>query len=153
MPRILVIDDDTAVRTVIKTVLEREGFDVVVAEDGRSGIAAVESSRFDVIIIDIFMSGMDGLESIRHLIKRAPNVPVVAMSGFQFRDSAKGAPDFLSMATKLGAASSIQKPFRLRELVQVVEACLQRSGSAQRRSSGVVGPAKSCPSPDGGGVQ
>src|SRR5262249_56399883 len=59
MPRILVIDDDMAIGTVIKTVLEHEGFDVVVAEDGRSGIAAVDSSRFDLIIIDICMPGMD----------------------------------------------------------------------------------------------
>jgi DNA-binding response OmpR family regulator len=149
MPRILVIDDDTAVCTVIKTVLEREGFDVVVAEDGRSGIAAVENSRFDVILIDILMPGMDGLESIRHLNKRAPDVPVVAMSGFQLRDSAKGAPDFLSMATKLGAASSIQKPFRGRELVQVVEACLARSGPAQRRSPDFDEPTKPCSPPEG----
>src|SRR5262245_39646530 len=119
MPRILVIDDDAAICTVVKTVLELEKFDVVVAEDGQAGIAALENSRFDLIIIDIFMPGMDGLESIRHLSKRAPDVPVVAMSGFQLRDSSKGAPDFLSMATKLGAASSIQKPFRARELVQV----------------------------------
>jgi len=150
MPRILVIDDDMAIGTVIKTVLEHEGFDVVVAEDGRSGITAVESSRFDLIIIDICMPGMDGLESIRHLNKRAPDVPVVAMSGFQFRDSAKGAPDFLSMATKLGAASSIQKPFRARELVHVVEACLTRSRSMQRRSSDHDKPAKPCPPPEGG---
>ena len=153
MARILVIDDDTAIRTVIKTVLERESFDVVVAEDGRSGIAALEGSRFDLILIDIFMPGMDGLESIRHLNKRAPDVPVVAMSGFQFRDSAKGAPDFLSMATKLGAASSIQKPFRARELVQVVTACLEGSGTAQRRSSDLGKPAKPCPPPESGGLQ
>ena len=143
MPRILVIDDDTAICTVIKTVLERERFDVVVAEDGRSGIAALENSQFDLIII----------ESIRHRNKRLPDVPVVAMSGFQFRDSAKGAPDFLSMATKLGAASSIQKPFRARELVQVVETCLEHSGSAQRRSSDIGMPTKPCPPSEGGGLQ
>jgi DNA-binding response OmpR family regulator len=115
--------------------------------------AAVENSRFDLIIIDIFMPGMDGLESIRHLNKRAANVPVVAMSGFQFRDSAKGTPDFLSMATKLGAASSIHKSFRARELVQVVAACLERSGSAQRRSSDLGGPAMPRPPPGSGGLQ
>src|SRR5262249_15371107 len=100
-----------------------------------------------------FMPGMDGLESIRHLSKRAPDVPVVAMSGFQFRDSSKGTPDFLSMATKLGAASSIQKPFRARELVQLVTACLERNGRAQRRSSDLSNPAKPSPPPESGGLQ
>jgi CheY-like chemotaxis protein len=55
MSRILVIDDDQAVRTAIKTVLEHNGFDVVVAEDGRSGIAEVQGRPFDVVIVDIFM--------------------------------------------------------------------------------------------------
>src|SRR2546423_15669452 len=104
MPRVLVVDDDKAVRTVIKTVLELEGFDVVVAEDGRSGIAAIQSYSFDVVIVDIFMPGMDGLETIRVFNKYAPSVPVIAISGFLFRDSSIPAPDFLSMATKLGAA-------------------------------------------------
>ena len=58
MSRVLVVDDDKAVRTVIKTVLELEGFDVIVAEDGRSGIAAIQSYSFDVVIVDIFMPGM-----------------------------------------------------------------------------------------------
>jgi CheY-like chemotaxis protein len=104
MPRVLVVDDDKAIRSVIKTVLELEGFDVVVAEDGRRGIAAIQSHNFDVVIVDIFMPGMDGLETIRVFNRHAPSVPVIAISGFLFRDSSIPAPDFLSMATKLGAA-------------------------------------------------
>ena len=126
MSRVLVIDDDRAVRTAIKTVLEHNGFDVVVAEDGRSGIAEVQGRAFDVVIVDIFMPGMDGLETIRAFIKHAPTVPVIAISGFLFRDSAKPAPDFLAMATKLGAAYSLHKPFRPKELLRVVEACLNQ---------------------------
>ena len=124
MSRVLVVDDDKAVRTVIKTVLELEGFDVVVAEDGRSGIAAIQSYSFDVVIVDIFMPGMDGLETIRLFNKHAPSVPVIAISGFLFRNSSIPAPDFLSMATKLGAAYSLHKPFRPKDLLRVVEACL-----------------------------
>src|SRR5215510_10100224 len=122
MSRILVVDDDTAIRTVIKTVLEHEGFDVVLAEDGRSGIAAIQTDQFDVVIMDIFMPGMDGLETIRLFNRYAPAVPVIAISGFLFRDSSGPAPDFLSMATKLGAAYSLHKPFRPRDLLRVVEA-------------------------------
>jgi len=56
MTRILVVDDDKAVRTAIKTILEHHGFDVVVAEDGRTGVAAVQEKPFDVIIVDILTS-------------------------------------------------------------------------------------------------
>jgi CheY-like chemotaxis protein len=122
--RVLVVDDDKAVRAAIKVVLEHNGFDVVVAPDGRSGIQALEENEFSLIIVDIFMPGMDGLETIRTFKRRAPAVPVIAISGFMFRDSAKPAPDFLSMATKLGAAHALAKPFRPKDLLQAVECCL-----------------------------
>jgi CheY-like chemotaxis protein len=124
MRRILVIDDDRSVRTAIKTLLEHEGFEVVAAEDGRAGLDALETTAFDLVIVDIFMPGMDGLETITAFHRRAPLVPIIAMSGFMFRDSATPAPDFLSMATKLGAASSLHKPFRPRDLIAAVQTCL-----------------------------
>ncbi len=127
MARILVIDDDNSVRTAIKTLLEHEGYEVVVATDGRSGLDAFETTAFDLLIVDIFMPGMDGLETIKHLKRRAPLVPIVAISGFMFRDSSVPAPDFLSMATKLGAAYSLHKPFRPRDLSEAVATCLQRT--------------------------
>jgi CheY-like chemotaxis protein len=124
MSRILVVDDDKAVRTAIQTILEHSGFDVVVAEDGRSAVDAVQEGKFDVVIVDIFMPGMDGLETIRVFNKHAPEVPVIAISGFMFRDSGNPAPNFLSMATKLGAAYSLAKPFRPKDLLRAVECCL-----------------------------
>jgi CheY-like chemotaxis protein len=124
MARILVIDDDAAVRTAIATVLKRQGLDVVVVKDGQSGIDAIQQEKFDVVIVDIFMPGMDGLESIRAFKRYAPSVPMIAISGFMFRDSSRPAPDFLAMATKLGAAYSLHKPFRATELLRLVDACL-----------------------------
>lgn len=124
MQRILVIDDDASVRTTITTVLEQEGFEVFTAEDGRTGLEALDSTPFDVVIVDIFMPGMDGLETITALHRHAPTVPIIAMSGFSFRDSATPAPDFLSMATKLGAVCSLQKPFEPRDLLAAVHECL-----------------------------
>jgi DNA-binding response OmpR family regulator len=127
MRHILVIDDDNAVRVAVKTVLTREGFDVTVAEDGRSGLAAIDTHLYDLIIVDIFMPGMDGLEAIRKIKQHAPLVPIIAISGFLFRDSSVPAPDFLTMATKLGAAGSLHKPFRPHELLAAVRVCLTRS--------------------------
>jgi CheY-like chemotaxis protein len=124
MARVLVIDDDVQVRTAITTVLEHQALDVVAVEDGQSGIDAVQQQKFDIVIVDIFMPGLDGLESIRAFKRYAPSVPVIAISGFLFRDSSRPAPDFLAMATKLGAAYSLHKPFRAAELLRLVEACL-----------------------------
>lgn len=123
MPRILVVDDDTAVRGAIKTVLERDGHEVVLAGNGRAGVSAVENNAFDVVICDIFMPGMDGIETIHAFHKSNPKMPIIAMSGFTFRDGHEPAPDFLSLATKLGAACSLRKPFRPQELLKAVRDC------------------------------
>jgi CheY-like chemotaxis protein len=141
MARILVVDDDRAVRTAIQTLLEYEGFDVTLADGGHHGLEALENGAFDVVIVDIFMPGMDGLETIKAFHLQAPSVPIIAMSGFIFRDSTGPAPDFLKMATKLGAAYSLHKPFRPRELLQAVENCLGsdralRKGNDARAASG-----------------
>jgi CheY-like chemotaxis protein len=127
MQRILVIDDDISVRVAIKTLLEHEGFDVVAVEDRRTGLEALETAVFDLVVVDIFMPGMDGLATMTAIHRRAPLIPVIAMSGFMFRDSGTPAPDFLAMATKLGAACSLHKPVRPRELIGAVQACLRQN--------------------------
>jgi CheY-like chemotaxis protein len=127
MPKVLVIDDDPAIRATVKILLEHEGFDVTVVADGTdalNAVSALSAQAFDLMIVDIFMPGMDGLETIRELNRLAPGLPVIAMSGFSFRDSLLPAPDFLTMATKLGAACSLHKPFRPHELVHAVRSCL-----------------------------
>jgi CheY-like chemotaxis protein len=131
--RILIVDDDKAVRMAIRVLLEHEGFEVIVAESGRRALEAVEAAAVNLVIVDIFMPGMDGLETIRAFHRCAPGLPIIAMSGFMFRDSSAPAPDFLGMATKLGATRSLQKPFRPAELLSAVEACL--SGSPARHEA------------------
>jgi DNA-binding NtrC family response regulator len=125
MSRILVVDDDTAVRAAIRMVLEQDGHEVVLAENGRAGIAAVENGTFDVVICDIFMPGLDGIETIHAFHRLNPRMPVIAMSGFMFRDGQTPAPDYLALSTKLGAACSLRKPFRPHELLGAVRQCTQ----------------------------
>jgi CheY-like chemotaxis protein len=124
MLRILIVDDDTAVRTAMQIVLEREGYAVSAAANGREGLAAVETAKFDIVICDIFMPGMDGIEAINAFHKLDPDLPVIAMSGFMFRDGQRPAPDYLSLSTKLGAAYSLRKPFRPHELISTVQQCI-----------------------------
>ncbi len=130
MHRILVVDDDQAVRGAIEMLLVHKGFEVVVKDSGRDGIAAVESSAFDLIIVDMLMPGMDGLSSIEAFHARAPGTPIVAMSG-------SGAADFLGMAAKVGATYSLRKPFRPSELLAVIDACLSRASGASKTQAPV----------------
>jgi CheY-like chemotaxis protein len=122
MARILVIDDDPEIRKTIKTVLERKGHGVVLAEYGQRAVPITEVFAFDVIIVDIFMPEMSGLETIKLLRRCAPDVKVIAISGYAFRDASGPAPDFLRMAVDLGATCCLHKPLRARELVAAVEA-------------------------------
>ena len=129
MARVLVVDDDQGVRAAITVVLQSGGFEVVAVQDGPAGRKALEAAPFDAAIVDIFMPEMDGLETIRLFRQSRPDLPIVAMSGamglFAYRDSAEPPPDYLSMATKLGAVRAVQKPFQPRELLQAVQQSLR----------------------------
>ena len=67
---------------------------------------------------------MDGIESINAFHQIKLDLPVIAMSGFMFRDGQSPAPDYLSLSTKLGAAHSLRKPFRPHELIKAVRECI-----------------------------
>jgi CheY-like chemotaxis protein len=86
------------------------------------------------VIVDIFMPGMDGLETVRALHRRLPDVPIIIMSGLTFRSSAAfgpvAVPDFLSMALEFGAACALHKPFAPEALFQAIEACLPSENPA-----------------------
>ncbi|MBR0905032.1 response regulator [Bradyrhizobium liaoningense] len=125
MANILIVDDDPAVQITIRLLLERVGHHVTVAGDGRKGLALFETSRFDLLFLDIFMPGMDGLETMRHIRALAPAIPIIVISGRSVTPDAYAEPDFLKMATKLGAVASLQKPFRPGALLAAVDGCLK----------------------------
>jgi CheY-like chemotaxis protein len=124
MANILVVDDDSAVSTTIALLLERGGHDVVVANDGRKGLKVFEQGQFDLLIVDIFMPGMDGFETMRLVHRQRPGIPILVISGQTFASDSE-TPDFLYMATKLGAISSLRKPFKPAELLASVARCLE----------------------------
>jgi CheY-like chemotaxis protein len=144
LARILIIDDDSAVQTAIRLVLERAGHAVGVAGDGRNGLATFEAGNFDLLLLDIFMPGMDGLETMRLIRQRQPLIPIIVISGRPLAwDPAKG-PDFLTMATKLGAVCSLQKPFKPAELLSAIASCLDAN---KRPSSSSTQAGDSAPQP------
>jgi DNA-binding NtrC family response regulator len=131
MRRILVIDDDPAVGHATQLLLEREGFEVVVAKGGRAGIVAAREQRFAVVLVDIFMPDMDGLETIKALRAIDAHQPVVAISG-ALSGGPSETPDFLNVATKLWGIKTLHKPFRRSDLVQIIEEALASNDSQFR---------------------
>ena len=124
MANILIVDDDPAVQITIRLLLERAGHHVTVAGDGRKGLALFEAGRFDLLFLDLFMPGMDGLETMRHIRALVPAIPIIVISGRSITPDTYAEPDFLKMATKLGAVASLQKPFRAEALLAAVDGCL-----------------------------
>ena len=125
MARILVVDDDIAVQATIRILLERAGHSVVVAGDGRKGLAIFETGEFDLLFLDIFMPGMDGIETMRLVHQQQPLIPTSVISGNPVTAESGSGPDFLTMATKLGAVRSLQKPFKPAALLAAVASSLE----------------------------
>ena len=127
MPHILVVDDDPMVCMAIEVYLERHNFKVTVADSGEMGLRALESTAFDLMIVDIFMPHMRGFESIRIFHERAPQIPLIAMSGYAFANLNTPAPDFLRMTLELGASRCLRKPFTPAALLTVINECLSEA--------------------------
>ena len=138
MARILVVDDDAAVQMTIRLLLERAGHTVVTADDGRKGLALCRTGDFDVLFLDIFMPGMDGFETMRMVRQQQPQLPIIVISGRPISSEEDSAPDFLTMATKLGAVSSLQKPFRPADILAAVNGCLEATQRGSRPAGGVA---------------
>ncbi len=132
LAKILIADDDAAVQTTVRLLLERAGHQVIAASDGRRALDQLEGGDFDLLFLDIFMPGMDGFETMRLVRQRYPSVQIIVISGHSIPSDQNPSPDFLTMATKLGAVRSLQKPFKPDALLQTVAACLE---AAKRSSS------------------
>lgn len=117
MANILVIDDDPSIRTVFKRFLEKHGYLVDVAADGKEGIHKVATKVPDLIITDIMMPEKDGLEVVLAMRKEHPDLPVIAISG-----GMRMAPmDFLPIVKTFGAREVFYKPVELDDLLTAVK--------------------------------
>jgi CheY-like chemotaxis protein len=126
------VDDDIAVQAVMRLLLEQDGHEVSAASNGLKGLKTFETGNFDLLIIDIFMPGMDGLETMRIVHQQRPNLPIIVISGRPIPSGSSGEPDFLAMATKLGAIRSLQKPFKAPALRALVRSCLEAAEGSNK---------------------
>ncbi len=120
MARILIIDDEDELRSMLRRMLEQAGYEVTEAVNGAEGIKLYERDRPDLIITDIIMPEKEGVETIIALRQADPNLPIIAISG----GGRLEATDFLTMAKKLGARHTLSKPFRRDQLLEAVCECL-----------------------------
>ncbi|MBT3395769.1 MAG: response regulator [Alphaproteobacteria bacterium] len=118
--RVLVIDDDDALREVIAGALESQGYEVLQANNGRNGVDSLHRSPADLVITDIIMPEQEGVGTILEIRKSFPDLKIIAMSG----GTGSGSVDYLEVAEKLGAADTLMKPFRQHQLLSAVRGAL-----------------------------
>jgi len=132
MARILIIDDEPQIRSMLKLMLERDGYEVAEAPDGIEGIRIYRRNPADLIITDLIMPNKDGIGMIIDLKKEFPNVKIIAMSG-----GGLNKPEgYLKGAKKLGAACTLTKPIDRDEMLRAIKNVLKSPSSQidQRQS-------------------
>jgi len=120
MSRILVIDDEKAIRNTLKEVLEYEKHEVDVAEDGASGIELFSNNTYDIVLCDIKMQKMDGIEVLEKIMAVSTATPVVMVSGH-------GNIDTAVEAIKKGAYDFLEKPLDLNRLLITIRNAMDKS--------------------------
>ena len=124
--RILIIDDEKAIRNTLKEILEFENYTVDKAEDGPAGLDMLIQQRYDVVLTDLMMPGMSGQELLRAVRAVAPETEVVLMTAY-------GTVETAVSAMREGAYDFVEKPFSNNGLVDRVEAALAASAAALAR--------------------
>ena len=117
--KVLYVDDEDTLRSLVKEQLSAEGFDVVVAEDGKAAMESMRAQAFDVILLDILMPGMDGFSVLKE-IKRLPKHPrVIMLTGVNDISAALA-------SLKHGANDYVTKPYDLKDLVSCINRVLAK---------------------------
>jgi len=126
--RILVVDDEANIRTLLDEILSEEGYEVTTAADAEEARQAKKRGEFDLILLDIWMPDTDGISLLKEWSESDSLGPVVMMSGH-------GTVDAAVEATRLGAVDFIEKPVSLAKLLRVVQSALADRRSVIRRRS------------------
>jgi DNA-binding response OmpR family regulator len=120
--RILLVDDEQSIQTLLSYPLRKDGYHVTSAQDGREALQRFEEARFDLVILDLMLPKLDGVEVCRELRSRS-QVPIIMLT-------AKGSETDKVAGLEVGADDYITKPFSMREFRSRVKAALRRSRMA-----------------------
>ncbi len=135
-PHILVVDDDPQIRSMIERYLTKEGFSVILAENGAAMDAALEEHPIDLVLLDLVLPGEDGLILARR-IRDKSEIGLIILTG-------KGEMIDRVVGLEMGADDYVSKPFHLRELLARIKSVLRRSAA---RMGAPAAPAASAPEP------
>jgi two-component system, OmpR family, response regulator len=127
--RILLVDDEQSIQTLLSYPLQKEGYDVVQATDGRQALERFEEQPFDLVVLDLMLPKLDGLEVCRLLRSRSA-VPIIMLT-------AKSEEIDKVVGLELGADDYITKPFSMREFSSRIKAALRRAEMSYQSESGV----------------
>ncbi len=130
--RILLVDDEQSIQTLLSYPLRRDGYDVVQATDGRQALDRFDEQEFDLVVLDVMLPKIDGLEVCRRLRKHSP-VPIIMLT-------AKSEEIDKVVGLELGADDYITKPFSLREFSSRVKAALRRAEMSRAALAGAEEP-------------
>ena len=123
-PRILLVDDEQPIQTLLSFPLQRDGYEVVQASDGPAALARFSEQPFDLVVLDLMLPRMDGLEVCKRLRADGSTVPIIMLT-------AKSEEIDKVLGLELGADDYITKPFSMREFRSRVKAALRRAGMAR----------------------
>ena len=126
-PRILLVDDEQSIQTLLSFPLRKDGYEVVQATDGREALARFGETAFDLVVLDVMLPRLDGLEVCRRMRARS-SVPIIMLT-------AKAEEIDKVLGLELGADDYITKPFSMREFRSRVKAALRRASIARREPS------------------
>ncbi len=124
--KVLIIDDEEFVRLTLGQILKKAGFDVIDAANGELGLRKLRQGPVDLVITDIIMPEKEGIETIIEIRRDYPDLPIVAISG----GGRSGNTDFLKVAKAFGAKETLQKPFRVNEVLDAVHGALGAARAA-----------------------
>ena len=116
--KLLIVDDQQGIRLLLNEVFKREGYETFLAANGIEALDIAERIKPDGVLLDMKIPGMDGIEILKRLKSKMPEVPVVMMTAY-------GELDLIQEAMKLGAAHYFTKPFDIYEVRDAVNAMLQ----------------------------
>ena len=133
---VLVVDDAPQICKALSDVLSSSGYTVRTAPSGERALQIMDGSTFDLIITDLKMSGMSGMELIAKVKERAPDLPIVILSGF-------GDMDDVIKAMRVGVADYLKKPFSIDEVLEVVKREMRHGQSRATAPSAASAPAPS----------
>ncbi len=128
--KILLVDDDLKMKTIVAEVLRHEGFDILTAMNGAGARSVFQANEIDLVLLDLGLPDIDGIELLQQFLHLKPHVPVIIISGFATIDRAV-------QATKLGAFDFIEKPLDPKRVLVTMKNALER-GRLERSQATLV---------------